>query len=98
MHRLQVLSVARIPSCVPFVCKLITYLCCDMQEISLANYGKLTDGSLEAISTVWCSVNALILDNLSLLTGTKIVFLIDGSWSIQIISFKRCSFKLVNDS
>ena len=87
MHILEVLSVVRIPSCVidEFFCELITYLGCDMKEISLANYGKLIHGSLEAISIVWCSVNALILDNLSLLTDTKIVFLIDGCRSIQII-------------
>ena len=83
-----------------FVCELVTYLGCDMKDISLANYGKLIDGALEAMNTMWCSLNALILDklNLSLLTDTTLVHLIDGCRLIQTISLKRCLLMLVNDT
>ena len=56
----------------------------------------LTDDALEAIGVLCCAPNALILDNLSLLTETTLVCLENGCRSLQTLSLKRCSFRLVN--
>ena len=57
---------------------------------------KMTNGSLEAIGVVCCAANALILDNLSLLSDTTLVHLENGCRSLQTLSLKICSFRLVN--
>lgn len=93
MHKLEVLSLAGIPRVTDeFVSELLSYLGCDLKELSVADCGKLTDGALEAISAVCCALNNLILDNLSLLTDTALGHLANGCRSLQTLSLKRCSF------
>lgn len=93
MHKLEVLSLAGIPGVTDdFVSELLSYLGCDLKELSLADCGKLTDGALEAIGAVCCALNVLILDNLSLLTDTALGHLANGCRSLQTLSLKRCSF------
>ncbi|KAH9321108.1 hypothetical protein KI387_015747, partial [Taxus chinensis] len=93
MHKLEVLSVAGIPSVTnEFVIEMIAYLCCNLKELSLADCGKLTNGAIEAIGAVCCGLNVLILDNLSLLTDTSLVYLTNGCRSLKTLSLKRCPF------